>query len=90
MNLQPYLDGKLLTLRPLKKSDFEALYAAASDPLIWTQHPKADRFKRIPFQFFFDEAIASKGALAVIENATREVIGTSRYYKINTTSKLVV
>jgi N-acetyltransferase len=32
--LQPVLTGKLIQLRPLKPEDFEALFRAASDPLI--------------------------------------------------------
>jgi N-acetyltransferase len=41
--LQPVLTGKLIQLRPLKPEDFEALFRAASDPLIWEQHPESDR-----------------------------------------------
>jgi RimJ/RimL family protein N-acetyltransferase len=38
--LQPTLKGALLVLRPLRPEDFDALYAVASDPLIWEQHPQ--------------------------------------------------
>src|SRR2546430_3232874 len=45
------------------------LFEAAGDPLIWEQHPENDRYKREVFQRYFDGAIESKGAFAVIERA---------------------
>src|ERR1700689_2083358 len=42
VELQPNLEGMLLRLlRPLAEGDFELTYAAASDPLIWEQHPES-------------------------------------------------
>src|SRR6266571_9311944 len=46
-DLQPILKGKLLELRPLRPEDFHDLYAVASDPLIWEQHPIKDRYKEM-------------------------------------------
>lgn len=77
--LQPHLVGTLLELRPLRLDEFEVLYAAASDPLIWEQHPEPDRYTREVFQRYFDGAIASGGAFAIIERSTGRVIGSSRY-----------
>ena len=34
--------GAMLSLRPLRPDDFDALFAAASDPLVWEQHPEPD------------------------------------------------
>src|SRR5207237_1386378 len=62
-DLQPVLEGELLTLRPLRADDFDALFAAASDPLIWEQHPASDRYTPQVFRAFFDESLASGGAL---------------------------
>ena len=81
--LQPRLTGKLIELRPLTRDDFDALYSAASDPLIWEQHPEPDRYKPEVFQKFFDGALESKGALAVIERASGRIIGSSRYCDLN-------
>jgi len=78
-DLQPTLHGHLIDLRPLRYDDFEALFLAASDPLIWEQHPKPDRYKLGVFKKFFDEAMKSKGALAVIDRQSEQIIGTSRY-----------
>ena len=80
IDLQPLLNGPTLTLRPLRVDDFDALYAAASDPLIWEQNPEPTRYQRDVFRKFFDSGIESKGALAVIDRANGQMIGTSRYY----------
>lgn len=82
-DLQPSLQGTLIEIRPLLLNDFAALFDAASDPLIWEQHPENDRYKREVFQKFFDGAIASQGAFAVIERKSGRIIGTSRYCNLN-------
>jgi RimJ/RimL family protein N-acetyltransferase len=78
-DLQPTLRGKLIELRPLKPDDFDALYKAARDPLIWEQHPESDRYKPDVFQRYFDGAIESRGAFAIIDRNTGNIIGSSRY-----------
>ena len=78
--LQPVLRGERLSLRPLRPDDFDDLYAVASDPLIWEQHPDKTRSDRDGFGKFFQEAIASGGALIAIDNSTGAVIGSSRYH----------
>jgi RimJ/RimL family protein N-acetyltransferase len=82
-DLQPTLKGNLIEIRPLKGEDFDALFEAASDPLIWEQHPEDDRYKREVFQKFFDGAIESKGAFAVIERKSSRIIGSSRFCNLN-------
>ena len=67
-------------LRPLRAEDFDDLYAVASDPLIWEQHPDKTRSDPAGFRKFFDEAMASGGALIAIDNATGAVIGSSRFH----------
>lgn len=79
-NLQPLLIGDSLKLVPLKPEDFETLYSVAADPLIWELHPQPTRFQRSVFESFFQGAILSGGAFAVIDKSTNEVIGSSRYY----------
>jgi RimJ/RimL family protein N-acetyltransferase len=78
--LQPHLQGPTLTLRPLVASDFDALHAVASDPLIWAQHPSRNRHERAVFEPWFTEALASRGALVVVDTASGAVLGSSRYY----------
>jgi N-acetyltransferase len=58
-DLQPVLKGELLELRPLRAEDSKDLYAVASDPLIWEQHPASDRYKEEGFREFFREALES-------------------------------
>ena len=77
---QPTLTGPRLLLRPLVASDWEMLYAVASDPLIWEQHPQRNRYEIEVFRGFFDEALASGGALVVIDRANGLVIGSSRFH----------
>ncbi len=82
-DLQPTLTGELVELRPLRQDDFEALYAAASDPLIWVQHLESDRYRRDVFLNFFKGAMASGGAFAVIDRRTGRIVGSSRYHAYN-------
>jgi len=76
---QPTLSGRLIELRPLAPSDFDALFAAASDPLIWEQHPEPDRYRHDVFRRYFDGGIESGSAFAILEIDTRRIIGSSRY-----------
>jgi RimJ/RimL family protein N-acetyltransferase len=79
-DLQPVLTGELLTLRPLRAEDFDALFAVARDPLIWEQHPAKDRYQEEIFRTFFREALASGGALIAIDKKDGRIIGSSRFY----------
>ncbi len=79
-DLQPILKGELLQLRPLRPEDWDDLYAVASDPLIWEQHPVKDRYKEEVFKGFFREAMESGGALIAIDCKTGDVIGSSRFH----------
>jgi len=76
---QQKLTGKRLILRPLATSDFDALFAVASDPVLWQQHPQSDRFKRPVFEEFFQSAVASKAAYVVIDSTSVIIIGSSRF-----------
>lgn len=78
-DLQPVLEGRLLLLRPLTEADFGALHVAANDPLLWEQHPESDRWTLPVFLRYFEGAIRSGGAFAVIERGTGRVVGSSRY-----------
>ena len=74
MNRQASLVGELVEARPLAE-----LYAAAADPLLWEQHPDGDRWREDVFRAYFDDHLASGGALAVVERATGALIGATRY-----------
>ncbi|WP_343520140.1 GNAT family N-acetyltransferase [Sphingomonas sp.] len=76
---QPTLEGELVTIRPLRPDDWDALFAVASDRLIWEIHPAHDRWQEPVFRKFFDHAIACGGGLAIVDKATGTIIGSSRY-----------
>ena len=79
-DLQPWLKGDLLELRPLHAEDFRDLYAVASDPLIWEQHPNKDRYQKEVFEVFFREALESRGALIAVDRKGGRIIGSSRFH----------
>jgi RimJ/RimL family protein N-acetyltransferase len=73
------LKGELVELRPLRADDWDDLYAVASDPLIWEQHPSRDRYKEEVFREYFRGAMESGGALLALDLKDGSVIGSSRY-----------
>jgi RimJ/RimL family protein N-acetyltransferase len=79
-DLQPVLQGRHVSLRPLQPEDFQELYAVAADPLIWEQHPVSDRWKEDVFADFFRESLESGGALIAVALRTDQIIGSSRFH----------
>ena len=79
LDRQPVLEDEHVRLRPLRPDDWDALFAVASDPLIWEQHPAHDRWQEPVFRAFFADALANRGALIVLDAATGAVIGSSRF-----------
>jgi len=83
MDRQPTLEGERLLLRTLRQEDWDALYAVASDPLVWEQHPQHDRWREDVFSAFFKDALAKGGAIAVIDTASGGVVGSSRWERFD-------
>jgi RimJ/RimL family protein N-acetyltransferase len=79
LDRQPLLEDEHVRLRPLRAEDWDALFAVASDPLIWAQHPAHDRWQESVFRAFFDDALANRGALLVHDARSGAVIGSSRF-----------
>jgi RimJ/RimL family protein N-acetyltransferase len=79
----------MIRLRPLTEDDFEALFAAASDPLIWEQHPDSMRYTRERFEIYFRSGMDSKGAFAIIDLQTGQIIGSSRFYNYSSKTSSV-
>jgi N-acetyltransferase len=79
-DLQPYLTGELIELRPLAADDWDELFAVASDSLIWEQHPEPDRYKGEVFRIFFKDALESGGAFVIIDRKIQHIIGSTRFY----------
>jgi len=82
-DFQPTIKGVLVELRPLRPDDWDPLFAVASDPLIWEQHPARDRYKPDVFRAFFREALASGGALTALDRKDGRIIGSSRFHDYN-------
>jgi N-acetyltransferase len=79
-NLKPNLRGELIEIRPLAPEDWDDLFAVASDPLIWEQHPESDRYKEDVFTAFFQDALESGGAFVVVDKKSQRIIGSTRFY----------
>jgi N-acetyltransferase len=79
IDFQPTLIGDHLTLRPLREDDRAAVFAAASDPLIWALHPVHDRNTAASFMPYFDGRLKEGGTLVVIDRASDAIIGWSSY-----------
>jgi RimJ/RimL family protein N-acetyltransferase len=79
-DLQPHLKGELIDLRPLKPDDWKELFAVASDPFIWEQHPESDRHLEDVFKIFFSDALESRGAFVILDRMTQQIIGSTRFY----------
>jgi RimJ/RimL family protein N-acetyltransferase len=77
------LESQLLLVRPLRRDDFDALWAISSDPSLWAQHPAKERAERAGFEQWFADAMASDGALVVLSRDQGEIIGTSRYDRLD-------
>ena len=74
------LDTPRFNLRRLTKKDKAALQQAASDPLIWEQHP-VRRNEPAAFDEFFAGALASGTAYVIIDKQTEQIVGTTRFYE---------
>ena len=74
------MKGELVELRPLRQEDWGDLFAVASDPLIWEQHPESDRYKEDVFKIFFNGALESGGAFVIIDKQNQEIIGSTRFH----------
>lgn len=86
---QPQLKSFRVRLRPLVLGDFEALFEAASDPLIWEQHPEPLRYTRPGFTKYFDKIVSLGGALIIEDSQSGEVLGSSSLYEWDLEKKSV-
>jgi RimJ/RimL family protein N-acetyltransferase len=59
------------------------LYTVAADPLIWEQHPVRNRHEEAIFLSFFEESLASGGALVAVDVKSQQIIGSSRFHGYN-------
>ncbi len=83
LDLRPTLRGRHVIVRPLHTDDWTSLFALASDPLIWAQHPASNRYQEDVFREFFSVALASHSAFLITDANDGRVIGSSRYHGYN-------
>ncbi len=83
------LSNDLVKLIPLIKEDYEWLYAAASDPEIWEQHPDKMRYTPLGFTKYFQKLLQNDIAYLIVENETERVIGGTSFYDYNADKKTV-
>lgn len=88
-DLQPILTGEAVILRPIRSEDWDEMYAAASDPLIWEGHPATDRWKEPNFRQVFDSAIAMRSAFAILDRESGRIIGCTRYCSHDAQAKTI-
>ena len=84
------LANSKIGLRPMVEADFQSLYAVASDPGIWLQHPDQLRYTREGFSRFFESAFSEGShSLIIFHPLSGEVMGSSRYYRHNPEAGIV-
>ena len=79
-DLQANLKGELVELRPITPDDWDELFAVASDPLIWEQHPESDRYKEDVFRVYFQGALQCGGAFVIIDKKSGRIVGSTRFF----------
>ncbi len=78
------------SLELLTPNDFAALYAVASDPPLWEQHPEADRWRRSRFQRFFQGGLANDlGCFVIRETPNGRSAGPSRFYGVDEDNRCI-
>ncbi len=78
----PVLIGDRIRLDPMKESDRVGLFAQASDPEVWVQHPSPLRYQRAVFDPYFDFLLGAGGTLVARDVETGKIIGCSRFYDV--------
>lgn len=80
---QAILAGEQVLLRPYCEEDFTALFAVASDPLIWEVHPAHDRWQKPVFRAFMADAVDLGGTLVAIDRETGAIVGSTRFQRLD-------
>ncbi len=56
------------------------MFAVASDPKVWEQHPASSRYLESEFRQYFKAALATGSSLTFTEKDTGKIMGSSRYF----------
>lgn len=83
------LENELASLKFLTQKDFEKLYAVASNPEIWAQHPDSSRYTSKGFSTYFDKLMATDCPFLIKDRRSNDVIGASSFYEYDIKQKSV-
>ena len=90
MDFKSNFEDSSISLFQIKKEYFEELYLVASNPVIWEQHPKNDRWKKEIFSIFFEKGLQNKfGFLLIFDKHKNEIIGSTRFYSYDEIDKAI-
>lgn len=76
---QPTLKGRLISLQPVEAQDWEGLREVGADPEVWAGLPHLELHLESKFRKYFQDGLASGGALVARTRDTGKIIGWSRY-----------
>src|SRR5690606_2231373 len=77
------LSNDLVKLVPLTKEDYNWIYAVASDPGIWEQHPDRLRYTPVGFTKYFKKLLNTDQPYIILDINTDQVIGATSFYQYN-------
>ena len=83
------LENEFASLKFLTQKDFEKLYAVASNPEIWAQHPDSSRYTSEGFSTYFDKLMATDCPFLIKDRRSNDVIGASSFYEYDIKQKSV-
>ncbi len=83
------LSNDLVKLIPMIKNDYEWVFAAASDPEIWAQHPDTTRYTPVGFTRYFQKLIDTDIPYLILDAKTEQVIGATSFYQYDRHEKSV-
>lgn len=82
MDFQPTLKNDLVTVRPLKRTDFNELFLQANDPVVWQYLPPRaqNRFKMTEYREYFNNLLNTGTAFCILDSVLNTPIGNTKYY----------
>lgn len=83
------LSNNLVKLIPMIKEDYNWIYAVASDPSIWEQHPDNKRYTPIGFTKYFKKLLDTDIPYIILDINTEQVIGATSFYQFNSKDESV-
>ncbi len=83
------LSNELVKLIPMIKNDYEWVFAAASDPEIWEQHPDNTRYTPVGFTRYFQKLIDTDIPYLILDAKTEKVIGATSFYQYDRHEKSI-